>query len=438
MDFPGVLPAGGNAHPRTNLDHSDAMIGSEKRMLFSRRRVSRRTKLAKLRRPGRLLAIGISLAISCALAVAIRAQSPTLNITLAGQSMIRSDIRIDTPSAVSSIGPLLKGDVVLTNFEAAVAGKGQSLRDGNFTAPPEALDALKALGFNIVSLANNHAWDLKVLGIQNTIRQADSLNLVHAGTGNTVEEAVAPGYLRTPKGTVAIVATASGLVEAGGSATATRPGVNELRVGAGNKKNEDDAQRILQSIREASKHADLVIAYQHNHVFEHPFLTIFDEELPERLVPPDWLKKWTHEEVDAGANIVVMHGAPLVHGVEIYHNRPIFYDLGNFIFQLSPTNTRLEEPIIWESVIASVEFQGKNLQSVRFRPIVLNKIGRGQADTQDEHANNLFLDTRGLPSPATGERARFILERLADSSRPFGTQVELKGDTAEIVVKDGR
>jgi len=45
------------------------------------------------------------------------------------------------------------------------------------------------------------------------------------------------------------------------------------------------------------------------------------------------------EEVDAGADIIVMHGAPLLHGVEIYHGRPIFYDLGNFIYNLPPTLT---------------------------------------------------------------------------------------------------
>ena len=87
---------------------------------------------------------------------------------------------------------------------------------------------------------------------------------------------------------------ASGLIEEGGSATATRPGVNELRV-EGNKPNPQDAQRILQSIRDAKKRADLVIVYEHNHVFDKPFRTIMLEELPERLAPPDWLKKWTHD-----------------------------------------------------------------------------------------------------------------------------------------------
>jgi hypothetical protein len=72
------------------------------------------------------------------------------------------------------------------------------------------------------------------------------------------------------------------------------------------------------------------------------------------------------------------------------------------------------------------------LQSISFRPIVLNNVGEGQPDIHDEYANNQFLDTRGLPSPATGARAGYILQRLADASKPFGTAFELKGDTAEI------
>jgi len=369
----------------------------------------------------------------------LRAQSSSFSIILTGQSMIRSDIRAHAPSAVPVITSLLKGDVVFTNFETTIVdeSKGQSHMNGRFLSPPEAMDALKSFGFNLVSLSNNHAFDLKVPGIQNTLQEASHLSLAHAGTGNTIAEAAAPGYLHTPKGTVALVAMASGLIDEGGSATANRPGVNELRVD-GNKPNEEDTQRILQSIREARKQADLVIVYEHNHVFDKPFRTIMLEELPERLGPPDWLKKWTHAEVDAGADIIVMHGAPLLHGVEIYNGRPIFYDLGNFIFQAPPIDILLDEPINWESVVAYVDFQGKNLQSITFRPIAQNKIGQGQADTQDEHTNNLFLQTRGLPTPATGDQAHYILERLADLSRPFGTTVVVKGDTAEIKLRGGK
>jgi len=174
------------------------------------------------------------------------------------------------------------------------------------------------------------------------------------------------------------------------------------------------------------------VTYQHNHVFDIPFGTIKSEQLPERLAPPAWLKTWAHDEVDAGADVVVMHGAPLLHGVEIYRGKPIFYDLGNFFFQVPPTITMLDEPIIWESVVASVEFEGRALRSVAFTPIAMNKIGEGQPDVHDSSANNLFLQTRGLPKPATGNQARYILERLANASRPFGTTIEISGGTAKV------
>ena len=395
--------------------------------------------------PRRAVCLAVIFFTNCA---ALWSQPAAIKVVLTGQSMIRSDTRVHAPSVVSAMSPLLKGDVVFTNFEATIAEKGQpsetAPREGNSLSPPEAMDALKDMGFNMFSLANNHSWDLRVPGVQNAVKEADRRGIAHAGTGNTLAEASGPAYLRTSKGTVSLVALASGLIRPEASATATRPGVNELRVEAGNKPNPEDAQRILQSIRDASRRADLVIVYQHNHIYDKPFNEIFQEELPDRLVPPAWIKEWTHAEIDAGADIVVLHGAPVVQGVEIYHNRPIFYDLGNFIFNLPLTEANhLLEPIVWESVVAAVEFQGKTLRSITFQPVALNQMGKGQVNTQDDLPYSLpesprpFLATRGLPSPVTGEKARYILERLADSSRPFGTTIELKGDTAEINFKGG-
>ena len=238
-----------------------------------------------LRRWARL---AVLFAIVCAIGAAARPQSPAITITLAGQSMIRSDIRATAPAEVPVIQGLLKGDVVFTNLESAVAEKGETVQEGRgFLTPPEALDALKTFGFNLLALSGNHAFDLKATGIRNTIREADSRKIVHAGTGNNVAEAAAPAYLHTPKGTIALIASASGLIAPGASATADRPGVNELRVEAGDKENEatddlpgapgntpnpEDSQRILQSIRDARQHADIVIVYQHNHVFGESFV----------------------------------------------------------------------------------------------------------------------------------------------------------------------
>jgi poly-gamma-glutamate capsule biosynthesis protein CapA/YwtB (metallophosphatase superfamily) len=405
-------------------------------------------------------------AIACAIDAAVWGQSTAITITLTGQSMIRSDIRTTAPMALPVIKGLLKGDVVFTNLEAAVAEPGETIQEGRgFLTPPAALDALTLSGFNLLALSGNHAFDLRATGIRNTLREADSRKIVHAGTGNDIAEAAAPGYLHTPGGTIALIASASGLIAPGASATAERPGVNELRVEAGPRENEatedlpgapantpnpEDSRRILQSIRDARQRADLVIVYQHNHVFgNHSFSTIFTEGMPERLAPNDWLKKWTHDEIDAGADIVVMHGAPLLHGVEIYHRRPIFYDLGNFIYNVPPTLTYIDEPMAWESVVASVQFEGRSqgqsqgkyqkqsLRSISLRPVVLNSIGEGQPDVHGQYTNNQFLQTRGLPSLATGARAGYILQRLANASKPFGTTIEVKGEIAEISLKSG-
>ena len=370
-------------------------------------------------------------------------------ITLTGQSMIRSDLRATAPSAVPRIQALLKGDVIFTNLEGTVAEAGQSVQEGRgFLTPPESLDALQTLGFNLLSLSDNHAFDLQDTGIENTLREVNHRNFVHAGTGHTLVEAAAPGYLRKSNLTIALVSSASGLIAPGGSASADRPGVNELRIQAGdtpneassdlpgapaNKPNPEDAARILQSIREAKQHSDLVIVYQHNHVFGNKaFSTLFNEGMAERLTPNEWLKNWSHAEVDAGADIIVMHGAPLLHGVEIFHGKPIFYDLGNFIFNLPPTITYITEPVVWESVVADLDYQDKKLRSITFRPIELNNLGDGQPDVHNPFASNEFLHTRGLPSLATGAKAKYILERLAELSMPFGTKVVLKGETAEI------
>src|SRR6202171_6262972 len=192
----------------------------------------------------RAACLTVLFAIACAIGAAPRPQSTAITVTLTGQSMIRSDIRATSPATAPVIQGLLKGDVVFSNLEATVAEKGETVQEGRgFLTPPEALDALKSFGFNLLSLSGNHAFDLKVNGIQNTIREADSRKIVHAGTGNNLAEAAAPSYLHTPKGTTTLLASASGLISPGGNATPDRPGVNELRIEAGGTPNEasDDA-----------------------------------------------------------------------------------------------------------------------------------------------------------------------------------------------------
>jgi len=392
-------------------------------------------------RPGRVPALAAAFVFAFTTAYAASAQ---LTITLTGQSMIRSDVRSTAPAAVPVISALIAGsDVAFTNFEGTIAEPGQPndstpAQGPRFLAPPGAIDSLKAFGFNLIDTSNNHAADLMVPGVVNTINEADRVGLAHAGTGKTLADATAPAFLKTEHGTVALVALASGSLPKGAIATDTQPGVDELRLSPQNVPNEEDTKRILASIHDASKKADLVVVYQHNHVFDKPFGELYTEGLPDRMRPSPWLIKWVHQEIDAGADLVVMHGAPNLHGIEIYKGKVIFYDLGNFIFNAPLTMWTLQEPMNWESVVPTLTYKGRNVQSITLKPIVMNFIGDGQPEAHDPYKNNQFIDTRGLPTLAKSQQATDILARVAELSQPFGTTLKISGETADVVVKTGK
>ncbi len=70
---------------------------------------------------GRRLAIpAVFLALAAPGGVGLRSQTRTIGLALTGQSTIRTDVRVHTPSLAQTVAPLLKGDVVFTNFEATV------------------------------------------------------------------------------------------------------------------------------------------------------------------------------------------------------------------------------------------------------------------------------------------------------------------------------
>jgi len=360
-------------------------------------------------------------------------------VTLTGQSMIRGDVRADAPESVTAIRALLDGDVNFTNFEAAVfdPAAGQTTRDGRFASPPQSLEALAEFGINLLGMPNNHSYDIQASGIVNTIRAADRLGIAHAGIGRDLAEADRAARLETAHGPVALVAAASGLVR-NGRAAQGRPGVNELAV-EGAMPDAEDARRILQRVADAKRSGALVIASHHNHHYpgvEKPadFKQLLLSELPDRLEPAGWLRPWAHALVESGADVVAMHGPPFLHGMEVYLGKPIFYSLGNFVFQVPPESIHLEEPIMWESVVAHARFDGDRLAGVRFTPIAMNKVGKGLPNPHDEFDVNEYHRTRGLPRCATGKQAQYLLGRFARLSAAFGSTITIDGEQAALVL----
>lgn len=354
-----------------------------------------------------------------------------MRIALVGQALIHTDLRVKAPLAVKQGKEYLQGnDVIFTNLETALAPKDVALEPrapGVRAAAPDVLDALKEMGFNMLSMANNHAWDLGAKGLLAGIGEVERHGFAHAGTGADADAATAPGYLDTPAGKVALIAMASGasqLAKPDTWAAPGQPGVNYLDLGADGTLNPDQKAKILGAVREAARKAQFVIVYQHNHFWGKATGVAAPphrETRVSRFDTPAWQVAWAHELIDAGASLYVAHGDPALHGVEIYRGRPILYGLGNYIFN-SEQSPDVYGPLAYYSAVAYCEFVNGKLAALRFRPLVLSL---------DETADV----PRGIPYLAQGGEASAVLERLAQISRVYGTNIRIEGETGRLVLK---
>jgi poly-gamma-glutamate synthesis protein (capsule biosynthesis protein) len=186
-----------------------------------------------------------------------------------------------------------------------------------------------------------------------------------------------------------------------------------------------DVEGNLAAIREAAANADIVVLSVHAH----------------RQGP--WLVQFAHQAIDAGADVFMGHGPHAVRGVEIYRCRPIFYGLGDFVFQAEQIEKIPAEVYerhglgddaspedaqnaitkfgtqgypgrreVWEGLAATVDFQNGTLARVRLLPVDL---GFGKP-----------LPVRGRPKLASTEVAKKIIGDVRDRSREYGTEIDYR------------
>ena len=335
----------------------------------------------------------------------------SLRVSLLGQALIEhAPTASEWPGRRAIASQLARADAVFTNLETVIMGPNAGAPTRELltlhAAEPEVLDTLKSVHVNLVATANNHAFDLGAGGILDTVSAVRSAGLASTGSGETLAVASAPAQVTRRSGTTAVVAFATGKVRPGGAATADRPGVNELRRGPDGQPLEEDATRILDAITLARRSADVVLAYQHNHDWE-----------PEQADVPAWQRSFARRCIEAGASAFVGHGVPLLQGIEFHAGAPIFYGLGNFIFQTEKP-VGAYPPESWEGVIVDCQFVEGRFTEARLIPLALNEIGLAGAED---------MATRGLPRLADRTQSRAILQRLQDRSRALGQTLDLTG-----------
>lgn len=411
----------------------------------------------------------------------------SLKIAVTGQSLIKHDIRqIDKPGFQAVCSLLHKADLAFTNFESTILGShgGWPLKGAFFgCSQPVVLDTLQALGFQALSLSNNHAFDLGPAGVLSTLEEVDRRGFLHAGIGRNQTAAVRPARGTFAGRKVALVAMDGGpgpdfmYAADGAFGRPERPGINRLKItkvidvdadtfeqlrvlrdkigytaaDLGNDSQPDDAPpvdadgelciaraifrragRVGKNVKvdedSLSRNLAAITSAAEDGCLVIAYLHHHHWESVWADVPA-WVGDVARQCIDAGAAMFVSHGAPVLQPIEIYRGKPIFYSLGNFIFHVRSEKSPWRAREVWESVVPVCTFgEDGALAEIRAHPIVI-----GGAETLEDND----LEKRLTPERAYGEDAERILRRFCNVSTMSGATMSVTNDTGHLVVSGG-
>ena len=211
---------------------------------------------------------------------------------------------------------LNEGDVRVGTLECSIGNEPDFVEEkmsryGDVIyAQDDDLKRLVEMNINIVSLANNHFFDLKTSGAQHTIEMLDRLSILHCGAGNNIKEAQKPSVLSIGGKRIAFLAFCDYHKYMGWIPFATEDdaGVNPMY---------DDY--VIDEIKKNKKEYDYVVVLPHwgrEHTFE---TTIWCYQMAKRMVK-------------AGADLILGSHPHRVQPVINWRNKSIVYSMGNFLF----------------------------------------------------------------------------------------------------------
>jgi poly-gamma-glutamate synthesis protein (capsule biosynthesis protein) len=247
--------------------------------------------------------------------------------------------RVDTSPAIRRL--LTGADLALVNLEGPAPVKARYHTSGTvFSFNQGLLAGLDRAGIDWVSLGNNHIGDAGGAGVLQTIQALDRLGIEHGGAGATAAAARVPAVLTAGATKVALLAYDS--IAPGYAARASRPGSAQL-----------SGATVRTDIRGArAAGADIVIVYPHWGV-------------EYKTGPTASQRKLAHAMIDAGADLVIGNHAHWAGAMEVYRGKPIWYALGNFVFDQT-WSEQTEEGIVLE-----LTFTGSTFAQAWLRPTLI-------------------------------------------------------------------
>ena len=411
----------------------------------------------------------------------------TLTLFLAGDTMIsRPWSTVRDQAFQDLVAQMRAANFAIVNLETVIhefEDHAQAHSGGDWMASPPVIAAeLKWAGIDMVAHANNHAFDYGTGAVLATHRHAAAAGLMLAGSGADLQAARAPRYLQASGSSIALVSIASTFVSYGKASRSRadllgRPGINPLalrhdtvlntpprlnyvletfarllrrghskrifgisitpgpriRLKHGPRPVGADARANLAAISEAAATSDIAVVSLHAHLHGR------------------WLQKFARRALDAGAAVVIVHGPHEVRGIEIYRHRPIFYSLGDFVYEPDCVARFPQE--MYDRYGLSDEAGPEELRAVLRRNKLANRreVYEGAAAIlRYDHGHCVKLEllpldlqfdaaseSRGRPRLADPKLGRQIILRISERSAPFRTRVRYDAQSNRGIVDIG-
>ncbi len=270
---------------------------------------------------------------------------------------------------------LAGNDLIVTDLECPLtfSSTGRKKTGPHQKAHPECIKILQHAGIGLAAMANNHIMDYGSKGVIDTLELCKANNIATVGMGRSRQEAAEPYVLRKNGKRVAILNFAD-------EEFITSPdGLFRC--------NPLDAVGAYYQIKEARLTNDKVIVIVHagNEFYE---------------LPSPRTQNLYRYMIDLGADCVIAHHTHALSGYEIYNSKPVFYGLGNFIYDWpGKRNTGWNKGYVVKLVISDdIVFEIIPLKQGNDKPGVfrLNEEETDEFETHIQYLNTIISDERKL------------------------------------------
>lgn len=260
-------------------------------------------------------------------------EKETINIILVGDIMLNRGVEYMIQQHNDWKWPFLrvadevrKADILFGNLESVISDKGTKVGSiYSLRAEPEAIEGLTFAGFDIMSLANNHAFDYTVEALKDTFVRLKMAGIDFVGADLNESGAFSPMVKQVKEKKIAFLAYTN-LGPAVWRAGLNSPGIAWI--------DRKDFEKIKEDIVNVKQKSDVLIVSLHAG-------TEYETE------PNQFQKDFSKMAIEAGADLVVGHHPHVVQPYEKYPEKKseisngaskngwIFYSLGNFVFDQS-------------------------------------------------------------------------------------------------------